>query len=205
MIMRGWTGNRNLDFPTTSALRTTTGSRAGSVCTAGSAAFMRSFQRLGNLQRDLKDLGGGHGLAQHDVLERVAIQELHDDEGMAVGFVDLVDGADVGMIKRGGRPGLALKPLQSLMIADHFGREKLQRYIPAQPQVFSSVDHSHTTAPKALLNAVVGNDFANHRKSTGDRRHAMLGCPTWQVNASKGLVVGQFEILRTRASEVHWL
>jgi len=33
----------------------------------------------------------------------------------------------------------------------------------------------------------------------------MLGCPTWQVNASKGLVVGQFEILRTRASEVHWL
>ena len=44
------------------------------------------------------------------VFERFALEELHDDEGLAVVIANFVDGADVGMIQR--RSGLRF-PLET--------------------------------------------------------------------------------------------
>ena len=44
------------------------------------------------------------------MLQGLAVEELHGDEGLAVGLTDIVDGADIGMIERGGRLSFALKP-----------------------------------------------------------------------------------------------
>ena len=55
-----------------------------------------------------------HRAAADQMLERRAVEELHDDEGASVFFADVVDGADVGMIQRGRGLGFALKALQRL-------------------------------------------------------------------------------------------
>ena len=49
------------------------------------------------------------GAAGDAMLQRYAVQKLHDDEGLAVCVVDFVDGADVGMIQRRGGLRFALE------------------------------------------------------------------------------------------------
>ncbi len=52
--------------------------------------------------------------AVDDVLQRRAFQKLHGDEGFAVLFTDVVDGADVGMVQRGGGFGFPPKAFEGL-------------------------------------------------------------------------------------------
>ena len=49
-------------------------------------------------------------------LQRGALQILHRDEGAAVLLADVMNGADVGMIQRGGGAGLALEPAERLPV-----------------------------------------------------------------------------------------
>ena len=56
-----------------------------------------------------------HRLAADQVLQGLALHQLHDDEGVSLVLADLVDHADVGMVERGGGTSLALEPLQSLV------------------------------------------------------------------------------------------
>ena len=44
-------------------------------------------------------------------------EELHDNERLVVLLADFVDGADVGVIERGGGAGLATKAFEGLRIA----------------------------------------------------------------------------------------
>jgi hypothetical protein len=46
------------------------------------------------------------------MLQGPAIQILHGDKGLPFVFVNVVDGADVGVIERGCCPGLALEALE---------------------------------------------------------------------------------------------
>ncbi len=50
------------------------------------------------------------------VLQRLALQKLHDDEGLAFVLTNLMNGADIGMVERGGGAGLALETLQRLAV-----------------------------------------------------------------------------------------
>jgi hypothetical protein len=46
--------------------------------------------------------------------QRLAVKQLHDDQGMAVGLTDVVDGADIGMLKGGDGSRLAVEALLGL-------------------------------------------------------------------------------------------
>jgi hypothetical protein len=59
------------------------------------------------------------------VLERAAVHEFHGDEGMAVLLADVVDGADVGMVERGGSFGFATEALERGGTLRSFRRKKL--------------------------------------------------------------------------------
>src|SRR5882762_2860602 len=79
---------------------------------------------VGNLDPERKDDLDLQRTPDNAVLQRHAIQKLHDDEGHSVLLVDLVDGADIRMIQSGGRFGLALKSAQSLRILSNvIGKE----------------------------------------------------------------------------------
>src|SRR6266853_4193928 len=126
--------------------------------------LMRGVEGVGNLDGDVKDLSACQRLARDDVLESLTFQELHHKEGVAFGFVNFINGADVGMVEGRGGPCLALKSLQSLMVANQFGWKELQRYIPAQLEILGAIYHSHAPAAQMFLDAVVGDDFANHTR-----------------------------------------
>ena len=66
-----------------------------------------------------------------------------------------VDGADVGMVERGGGLGLALEPLQRLPVPGEMLGQELQGDEAREAGVLGLVDHSHPAAPDAFEDAVV--------------------------------------------------
>ena len=89
-----------------------------SLCAASSASAisMASAEQHLHFQRTAGDR----------VLQGHAIQKLHGDEGLAILFADVVNGADVGMVERGSGLGLALKALQRLAVLGDIVGQKLQ-------------------------------------------------------------------------------
>ncbi len=73
---------------------------------------------------------------------------------------NFVDGADVGMVQRGSRLCLTLEALQRGGIGQQLFRQKLQRHLPAQLEIFGLIDQPHTTGADDLHHAVVGNLLA---------------------------------------------
>ena len=57
------------------------------------------------------------GTAGNLVLEGDAVKVFHGDETLIAEFSDFIDGADVGMVQRGGGAGFAAKALEGLRIA----------------------------------------------------------------------------------------
>ena len=98
----------------------------------------------------------------------------------AVLLANVVNGADVRMIRGRSRLRLALKTAEGLRIACHFVRQELQSDEAVQPCVLSFVDDSHAAAAKFLDNAVVRDGLANH-----ERR--ILGGGERQVNENGDL------------------
>jgi hypothetical protein len=96
------------------------------------------------------------------VLESLPLQELHADEGLPLVLVDVVDRADVGVVKRGGGTSLALEPLPGLGAGEVPLGEELQRHPAAQAGVLSLVDDTHTAAPDLAPDSVVRNGLADH-------------------------------------------
>ena len=73
---------------------------------------------------------GGEGL-RNPLPQRLSLQQLHGDERLAIGFVDVVNSADVGVVQRRGRVGLAAATFQSLGVSHGSFRQELQGNQPA--------------------------------------------------------------------------
>ena len=79
-------------------------------------------ESVGDLNADVEELIEFEGTTADQVLECLAVEKFHGDEGAAFVFTDVVDGADVWMIERGSGLGFALKASESLRISgDIFG------------------------------------------------------------------------------------
>src|SRR5262249_20871794 len=85
-----------------------------------------------------------HRLARNRVLERVAVQKLHDDKGLAVLFPDVVNGTNIGMVQSRGCFGFATKPFECLHVVGHGIGKKLKSNETVKPSVLSFVNDTHT-------------------------------------------------------------
>ena len=92
----------------------------------------------------------------------IAVEKLHGDEGLAIFFANVVNGADVGMIQRGRRLRLALKTSQRLRIASDFVWQEFEGDKPVQARVFGLVHNAHATTAQLLDDAVVRDGLADH-------------------------------------------
>ena len=126
------------------------------------ALGVSGVQGVGDLDRQLQQLRRLDGLARDAVLESLALQQLHADEGLAFVLVDVVNGADVGMIEGGGGLGLSLEPLQGDLVVGESLGEELQRNVTSKAGVFCLVDHTHPPAAELLDDPVVGDALADH-------------------------------------------
>ena len=59
--------------------------------------------------------------------QRLAVEQLHDDEMLRVVLLDAVDRADVGMVERRCGSCFTLKTLEQIFVARQGRREKFQR------------------------------------------------------------------------------
>src|SRR3984893_15157287 len=89
------------------------------------------------------------------MLQRHAVQKLHDQERMAVLLPDLIDRADVGMVQCRRSLSLSLKAGQCLRVLGYFIRQKLQGDKSVQGYVLGLVHDTHPTAAQLLDDAVV--------------------------------------------------
>ncbi len=70
-------------------------------------------------------------------------------------LADLVDRADVRMIERRRRAGLAMEALHRAVVAGEILRQELERDVPAETQVLGVVDDAHSPAAKFAEDAIV--------------------------------------------------
>src|SRR5580704_7629957 len=115
------------------------------------------------------------------VLQRHAIEKFHGDERMSVTLADFVDGADVGMVQRGGGAGFAAEAFERQSIADEVIGQELQSNEAAEFSVFCFVNDTHASAAELFNDAVVRNYLADQRRGVRHVAH-ILGCAGRQVN-----------------------
>jgi hypothetical protein len=114
------------------------------------------------------------------VLQRHALEIFHGDKRHAILLADVVNGADIGMVQGRGRLCFALEARQSLRIAGHFVRQKLERDETVKPSVFGFVHDAHAAAAKLLNNAVVRDGLTDQQETPSLRVDSSYGRCTCQ-------------------------
>src|SRR6185369_1936919 len=95
------------------------------------------------------------------VLQRHAIEKLHDNECLAGLLTDIVYRANVGVIECRGSFGLSTKTAQCLRIVGDFIREELQGYEAVQSRILGLVNHTHPPSTQLFQDAVMRDGLAD--------------------------------------------
>ena len=97
-----------------------------------------------------RDFGGDfeqavqlHRAPGDEMLERLAIQKFHGDEGLAVFLPDVVNCADIGMIQCGGGLGFPAKTLQGLAVLFKIFGQEFEGNKAVKASVLRLVHHTH--------------------------------------------------------------
>jgi len=83
------------------------------------------------------------GAPRQPVDQDLPLEVLHHDEVDPVLGVDVVDGADVGVVQRGQRPGLELESRHPIGVRGVRPRQHLERHVALEPGVARPVDLTH--------------------------------------------------------------
>ena len=101
------------------------------------------------------------------MLERLAFEKFHGNERAALKLADIVNGAAVGMIQRGGGARFAAESFDGLIVVGDVVRKEFKSDVAAEARVFGFVHYAHTTAAKFFENGVMGDGAAEQRGSIG--------------------------------------
>ena len=88
----------------------------------------------------------------HAMVESLALQEFHDDEGLPLGFIDIVHRADPRILQRRGSVSLTLEALERRVVVEVISWDKLHRDGTAQADIITLVNDTHAAA-QPLTNA----------------------------------------------------
>jgi len=116
--------------------------------------------------------------------ESFAVDEFHGDEGAAVLFADVVDGADTGVVEGGGGAGFAAEAFESLRVVRGILGEKLESYEALEASVFGFIDDAHAPGADVLDHEVVRDGLAD--EGAGRHGQAMLDGGGETVNEAAG-------------------
>ena len=109
------------------------------------------------------------------VFQRLSFEELHDDEGLAIEFANIVDGADVRMVERVCSARFSLETFERLPVLCEVFRQELERYEAPEPRVLGLVDDPHATATKPFHDPVMSDRLANQIAESHARGIAAKG------------------------------
>ena len=97
-------------------------------------------KRLRDSGSKLERLARRERFARHAFGEASPAEKLHRDKEDAVGFVDLMDDADVRMLEGSGGGGFLHESLTALGLLDEIRRQDFQRYLAVELLVAGAVD-----------------------------------------------------------------
>jgi predicted transport protein len=88
----------------------------------------------------------------------LAPDQLHGDESHPVGFVDLVNHRNVGVLELGSGARLLHEPAAALRVRDQLGRQHLQSHFPVELQIDRPINDPHAPAAQLFQYLVVDQD-----------------------------------------------
>src|SRR5436305_7177103 len=99
--------------------------------------------------------------------EGIAIEASHRDEQLAIDFLDIVNGADIGMAREGGGARFVEEAMPALL-GEGFAGQELQRDGTLEARVFGAIDLAHAAFADASDDAIAANGVAGvHGLSAG--------------------------------------
>ena len=132
------------------------------------AAFVRRFQRVGELPRNregLADWQPSRWLMAEPLFKRLALDELEDQRVNAFAVLEPVDGADVRMIQRREQPGLALESRAPFGIRRERVRQNLDRHLASKLGIPRAVDVPHPARSEQGSNLVGPQPLSGEQSS----------------------------------------
>ena len=126
------------------------------------AILVRGIERVGELDADFHCAWNRQGAAFEQTVQRLAVEEFHHNEGVALAFLDRVNGADARMIQGGSRARFPEKSFQRLRGAVRLLGKKLQGDAPAKFGVLRFVDDAHASGAELAEDSVVENRLGVH-------------------------------------------
>src|SRR5215203_973110 len=134
------------------------------------AFLVRSLECVGKLPRDGKCFYDRQARdsrccrsVRESVCERLARDELQQQETDPVGFLDAVDPTDVRVVERGQHSCLPLEPRNSIGVIRECGRQDLDRDITAKGWIMAVIDLAHAAGADQGLQCVPSHRSAGHR------------------------------------------
>ena len=91
------------------------------------------------------------GFLFDSIVQAAVVGQFHDQIRLAVKLIEHVDMDDVGMVKGGAGPRLAVKTFQNLFVFGHFALEQLDRHLPLQHHIQGAIDGAHSSRGNDLL------------------------------------------------------
>ncbi len=104
---------------------------------------VRLGQAVGDLGGDRQQPPHREGAGGQDLPERLAVNQLHDDDGGGVDAGDVVDRDDRRVVQGRGRAGFSLEPGDAIRVIGELGRKDLDRDDPIEPRVPRAVHLAH--------------------------------------------------------------
>jgi hypothetical protein len=126
-------------------------------------AFVRGLETLRDLRGHVERFLRTEGSRLDLVLEALAFDERHRDKDQILGFVDLENRADVGMVENGGGLGFADETLAVLRVLERLREEELEGDETLELRVLGFVYDPHPALAELLDHTVVGNRSSDHR------------------------------------------
>ena len=123
---------------------------------------VRRVQGVGGFDADVQELVNLDRPRVEELAQRPPLHQLHDDEGVSLELVDVVDRTDVRVVQRRRRAGFRAKPLHRLRIMRKILGNEFERNGSSEPDVFGAVNHAHAARSELPHHAIMRNCPSDH-------------------------------------------
>ncbi len=103
------------------------------------------MQGVGDLNAQFQDAVDRQRSARDQVLQGVSFHQFHDDERLPVELRDLVDGANIRMVQRGGGASFAEETLEGLRVLGGIRRQEFESDAAIQHRIAGGINNAHAT------------------------------------------------------------
>ena len=126
------------------------------------ALLVGRFERVGDLPRDRDRVGEQEWPLADSIGERRTFDQLHDERAGAVHLFEAEHLRDVRVIQRRQDLGFALEAREPIAIGRQRVWQHLDRHLPLERRVFSSIDLAHSPFAQLGEDAIAPEIPADH-------------------------------------------